>query len=461
MSAAESFGSPDPTANDYYERLGAPTGADADDIDDHTKKYVAEFKPELSDHENAEERWSRFNAARQTLGDPDEKEQYDVFRERFGPETGADAYETWQARDRPKSPRQVDPVRDLGLDPADAGGDVDADTGTGTETGTDTDTDTDGETTGRSRRERTGSQGRDRARAGGRSRGSSAAETAGESTAEGRTGGGRADAGTSAGAGTTAGTGRGSEDGTFSTRADAGAETSTGETVDGGFGTRLVTELEVFVTEATTVLSGIEYFVAAYLAYAVVVQFGAAAVAGVGGGTLRDAVTVATVFGIGYMLYVTYIGRFVADDPDRPVTPPGRQAIESLDTPRSALFAPAGLGLLLTAALLTGGDGVVLFLLGVTLLSTYGRFRVVRSLVSLPSWSRYVAPVGGLLSAVAFLVMFVASAPDTSLVRTIAGLDAPLFGTLAVCLVLALLLPVVATLRGGDDEDAGDGDDEE
>lgn len=113
MSATAEFTSPNVEAQDYYERLGAPADASADDIANHTKKYVAKFKPELSDHDNADERWDRFNDARQTLSEPDDKGEYDTFRERFGPEDGAEAFEAWEARDRPGDPATLDPARQL------------------------------------------------------------------------------------------------------------------------------------------------------------------------------------------------------------------------------------------------------------------------------------------------------------------------------------------------------------
>jgi curved DNA-binding protein CbpA len=430
MSAGtEEFTSPDIEAADYYTRLGAPEDAEASDIERHIKKYVREYMPQGSNHERAEERWKRFNEARNTLKEPEEKTQYDTFRERFGAERGTEAFEAWEARDRPGDPTQLDPVRDLGM-PAEGKDDQDSTRDRHQER-----TERDGRDQDRQRHtENTQSRYDDRRRTGERQR--------------------RRDADLNVDLDSTVTHSTRTPD---SDRTEETTETKTGVISQVLEHARVTTALGI--QEVTTVFSMLELVVAAYLVYVVLVQVLTPVVTSVGGGVLlQDVVTAAVTLGLGYGLARQYLRRF-AGEPldlaalDLPVpharlfgeaesdSPPGRRILERMDRPETALLVPVAAAALFGGVFLLGGGGVALFLFGAALLSVYARTRVIDSLRSTPEWGQYADVVGGVGVGLSFLTTYgVASPPG--------GLSSGAPGDVAVLIVLtlAMLVAVVSPI---------------
>lgn len=422
MSATVEFSSPNVEALDYYERLGAPPDADADDIANHTKKYVAKFKPELSDHDNADERWNRFNDARQTLNEPDTKEEYDTFRERFGTQDGAEAYEAWEARDRPRDPATLDPARDLnrpsiGDDTADASGDE-----TTSDQTTRDRTDDSQQSRSRSRSQETAESDRERRRRE-RQRRRRAADIDLDSSK----------------AHSTRNVDRETES---ETEGDAGGEPAAATSTARQVLAHLRQSGRVATREVVTVLGMLELVVASYLVYVVTVEVGAASVADAVGATLiQDAVTVGVVLGLGFVLVSRYLQRF-GDDPANPGgrPSPGRQLVVASDEPTWFVYGPAVAAVLFGGLLLLGGGGTTLLFLGLAVLFTYGRYRLVAELVPTPDWSQYVDVAGGVGAATLFVAVFALSTPGV-------GVEAGLSGAgPAVAVVLVVLVTAIVAV---------------
>lgn len=431
-TSAEEFGTPNVDATDYYERLGAPQSATADEIDGHTKKYVAQFKPELSDHENADERWDRFNEARQTLSDESEKELYDTFRERFGPEQGAEAYQTWEARDRPKDPARVDPVRDLGIAP-------ESDAGSTTEQQT--------ETAHTSREASTGTGSAS-------ARQKTARQTSTTST-------GRDDAEASGRTGHRSATGSTDHDldtsGTHSTRSSATGEQTaqtveqTGSSVFDRIVSRVRSSSRIAVAETVTALSMFEWFLLAYLAFVAIGDVGASTVSGAlfssgstVGAVLQDVVAVAVLGGVGYPVLGAYFERFSGGDGRS--TPPGRRAVTALDAPERALIVPTLVGLLGALGFVTGGGGFSVLVAGAAVLSVHGRYRVIERVRSLPEWADDVDRVAGGAALVALLTVLVQMEPGATFSRASATAHPLALVVVAIAYAVAILGPGAAVV---------------
>lgn len=433
MSTTAEFSSPNVEAKDYYQRLGAPADASAEDIANHTKKYVAQFKPELSDHDNADERWDRFNDARQTLNEAETKEEYDTFRERFGPEDGAEAYEAWEARDRPGDPATLDPARQL--DRPSIG---DEDTASSDAEAAD------------SQRSTSRSDGRQRRRSREQTQQTSEAERQRRRRERQRR---RREADIdldSSKAHSTRNVDR--DEGDRDEETEEPASQSTARQVL----SHLRESGRVATREVATALGMLELAVVGYVIYAIVVQFGAASVAEAAGSVLlQDVVTVGVVLGIGFVLVSRYLQRFGADpaNPDgRPS--PGRQLIVDSDTPAWFVYGPAVAGVLFAALLPLGGGGTTLLFVGLAMLFTYGRYRVVADLLPTPNWSDYIDIAGGVGAAVLFIALFVLSTPGAGVQVGIATVG-PAVAVGVVALAAAIMVIPSATLWfGGREADA-------
>lgn len=380
-TSAEGFQAPNVEAEDYYQRLGAPASADADTIDSHTKKYIAEFKPELSDHENADERWDRFNKARQTLNDSNEKDLYDTFRDRFGVDLGPKAYQAWEARDRPKNPAYVDPVRDLGVAPesTDAAGSSTTDETNTTQTTTQQTSDT------KPRTSETNTQ---------------------------------TDLDTEI-----------DTDGTYSTRSSSSTNETPAATSSAGPSSIdhvfewLQNKSQLVVAETVTLLSMVGWILIAYLSFILIrdVAVGTAisaltSVLPIGETALQTTVTTVAVAVLGFVLLPVYFARFSGgDDWNGPFTPPGREAIEALETPRQALVGPTVVGLLALVVFSVGGGGLTTLIAGGALLSVHGRFRLIERISQLPDWADNINLVASICVLIVFVTLSVQIAPGTTL----------------------------------------------
>ncbi|MBX0296682.1 DnaJ domain-containing protein [Haloarcula nitratireducens] len=384
MSATQEFTAPDINREDYYERLGVPPSADATDIANHTKKYVAEFKPELSTHDNADERWKQFNKARQTLNSTDSKEDYDTFRERFGAEQATEAYETWQANDALGDPNSVS-ARDLGLE-----------------------SEVDESESGHKTHDQEWNK----------QRSSSRDQQQNRSTREER----RHERARRRQAGETDIDTDSSK--TYSTRAtDGGKRTGTNETTDadkdeteddesGTFG-RVIdhvrSTVDLAAMEVSTMFSLLDLVGVSYLLYVLVVEF---VLGSVPIPIIRDAGTVAVSLALVGLLSVAYLDRFS----DR-VTSGGRASVGNQftksTTPTRLLALPALFAVLWSLVLLIGGGALTILLLAVSVACLYGRLRGVSNVVDIPDWTENIEVAGGALAAIIFIVLFIQSGQVT------------------------------------------------
>ncbi len=406
MSTTQQFSTPNINAEDYYERLGVPSSADSDDVGNHTKKYVAQFKPELSDHDNADERWKRFNTARQTLNSPDSKDDYDTFRERFGPGQATEAYETWQANDALGSPETVS-ARDLGLE-----SDVDESDSQQSQT---TEERTERRKSSRQqRKQRASREERRRERARRRREGKTDIDTDNSKTYSTRA--------------------KDNSERT-DTKTDSGTESSTFERVV----SHVRSTVDLTAMEASTMLSLLEFIVAGYIVYTLVVEF---AIGSISVPIVQDAAAV--VFGLAILgvLSYEYLDRFssrLSDDTDNNV---GNQ-FTTTSNPAGLLVVPALFAFLWGLVLLGGGGALTILLLTVSVLSLYGRLRGLGEVVDLPEWSDYVEPVGGAATVLIFVALFVQAGQTTSgSLLTNAGTG--VFAVVMVTLLVIIGAPLAA-----------------
>jgi hypothetical protein len=168
----------------------------------------------------------------------------------------------------------------------------------------------------------------------------------------------------------------------------------------------------------------------------------------------QNIATVGVVLGVGFVIVSRYLQRFGADpaNPDgRPS--PGRQLIRDSDTPRWFVYGPAVAGVLFAGLLPLGGGGTTLLFVGLAMLFTYGRYRVVAELVPTPDWSDSVDVAGGVGAAVLFIVIFVLSTPDAGIVASVATAG-PAVALAVVALTTAVVVIPSVALWLGDREEA-------
>jgi hypothetical protein len=396
-----------------------PEGADIDEIEAHLTKHKRDYIPQTSTHERAKERWQRFVDAQDALEDAENREKYDVLRDRFGPERGTEVYEKWDVRGRqPEDVKTLDPVRDLGLPPEEEpDGETDDSTDRRQQRQSETDSTTDSAFQQRRRTDQS------------RQRREYDVDVDLDSTK------------------------------THSTRSPDD-DRDDDATRDDGEGTRFDRVLDhlnmttaIAIREATTALSTVEFAVAAYLVYVVVVELVAPAVASAVGGTpLIDPVTAGTTLGLGYLLVSRYLDRFAGDGAaDGPTASPGRRIFRTVAEPELSLVVPVALTVLLGLGFLLGGGAGTLFLFGLALLSVYARFRLVADRLPLPAWGRYAEPAGAVAVAVLFLAVFVATDGSVGVGEVTSSSGAPLVAVVVFATLVAIaapVAPVAAALRG-------------
>ncbi|MBI2448293.1 molecular chaperone DnaJ [Candidatus Microgenomates bacterium] len=66
-------------SKDYYQILGVPKSASADDIKRAFKKLAVKYHPDVNKEKNAEEKFKEINEAYQVLSDQEKRSQYDQF----------------------------------------------------------------------------------------------------------------------------------------------------------------------------------------------------------------------------------------------------------------------------------------------------------------------------------------------------------------------------------------------
>jgi len=64
---------------DYYEILGVPKNASAEDIKSAFRKLARQYHPDVNHEPNAEEKFKEINEAFAVLGDPEKRAAYDRF----------------------------------------------------------------------------------------------------------------------------------------------------------------------------------------------------------------------------------------------------------------------------------------------------------------------------------------------------------------------------------------------
>lgn len=412
MSATQEFSAPEITADDYYQRLGAPPSVDASDIGDHADMYVKDFKPELSTHENADERWKRFNRARQTLNSKDSKEDYDTFRERFGADQATEAYETWQANDALGPPDSVS-AHDLGLE-------SEVDESESRQRSRDR---SERRSSGRQRRQqRSTREERRRERRQRRQAGETDIDTDSSKTYSTRA--------------------TDSDD----SRTETETETSTDQEAASEVGTtsRVVqhvrSTVDLAATEGSTMLSLLDFVVVGYALYVLLVEF---ILGNVPIPVIRDGGTIIIGLALIGVLSWEYLDRYSDRLATGGVTSIGNQFTRS-ENPVWLLSLPALSAVLWSLILLSGGAALTILLLAVSLVGLYGRLRGLRTVVELPDWTEYAEPAGGVLAAIVFVALFIQSGQVPGNAGPLATANADvLVGTGA--LLLALIgVPIAA-----------------
>ena len=105
---AEAEFDPDPEAANYYDRLGVSMTASQDTIEDAGKHAKSAYHPHRHQGDVREE-WDRVRSAGTVLRDEADRAAYDTFLDRYGKETGTEAFERWEMRSRPSSPEEFEP----------------------------------------------------------------------------------------------------------------------------------------------------------------------------------------------------------------------------------------------------------------------------------------------------------------------------------------------------------------
>ena len=411
MSTSQEFSAPDINAEDYYERLGTPPTASSSDINSHTKKYVAEFKPELSNHDNADERWKRFNTARQTLNTENPKEDYDTFRERFGADRAVEAYETWQANEALGSPDTVS-ARELGLE-----SDVDE---SEQQSSKENEHHKDRQSEREQKQNRQSREERRRERARRRREGETDVDTDSSKTYSTR-----------------------ATDNSQNTNSDAESDsTDEANETDSSKFNRVVNHvrstIDLAVAEVSTMLSMIELIVIGYVLY---VLF-----AGVGFGSIPvsfiQSIGTVVVGGLILGLLVDeYLHRFDSRLSESKAKGVGTHFTRSTN-PAQLLLFPGGLTVIWGLVLLAGGGAFTVLLLTVSVLSLYGRFRELRRVTDLPTWTDNVEPVGGVAAVVIYITLFVQNGQATGDSLTTASIVALI--AIAAALLVIIGAPLAA-----------------
>src|SRR5512137_2350607 len=68
-----------PSNRDFYEILGLPKNASAEDIKSAFRKLARQYHPDVSKEPDAEERFKEINEAYGVLSDPQKRARYDQF----------------------------------------------------------------------------------------------------------------------------------------------------------------------------------------------------------------------------------------------------------------------------------------------------------------------------------------------------------------------------------------------
>lgn len=97
----------DPWSIYYYDRIGASKDDPQDEVDRSAKLALGEVKSEQVGKEKV---FVRVHQARKVLTDEENRQCYDTFCERFGPESGTETFELWDDRGRPGQPEQWEPT---------------------------------------------------------------------------------------------------------------------------------------------------------------------------------------------------------------------------------------------------------------------------------------------------------------------------------------------------------------
>ncbi len=418
MSTSQEFSAPDINAEDYYERLGTPPTASADDINSHTKKYVAEFKPELSSHDNADERWKKFNTARQTLNTEDPKENYDTFRERFGAGQAAEAYETWQANDALGSPDTVS-ARDLGLE-----SDVDE---SEQQASAESERHESRQSQRKRRQNRQSREDRRRERARRRREGETNVDTDSSKTYSTRT-----------------------TDNSQSSNSDteSGSTDKENETNSSTFN-RVVNHvrstIDLAAMEVSTMLSMIELIVIGYVLYVLFAGFGFGSIPVSFIQSTGSAVIGGLILGL---LAYEYLDRFDSRLSTSRAKGVGTHFTRSTN-PAQLLLFPGGLAVIWGLVLLAGGGALTVLLLVVSVLSLYGRLRELRRVTDLPAWTDNIEPVGGIAAVVIYITLFVQGGQATGDTLTTASI------VTLIAVSVALLIIVGAPLAAAREQITG------
>jgi DnaJ-class molecular chaperone len=99
---------PEPSAVNYYDRLGVSMTASQETIDGAGKYAKSTYHPHRHE-EDVREEWDRVRAAESVLRDEADRAAYDTFVDRYGTETATEAFELWEMRSRPTAPEEFEP----------------------------------------------------------------------------------------------------------------------------------------------------------------------------------------------------------------------------------------------------------------------------------------------------------------------------------------------------------------